>query len=86
VITLHEPDLTHPLKEVDAAAMAVARTPEQVAQLLAYVTRGQLAPCGELRPPPPRIAKPLIWGRNSHGAGADRRSLTITANEDTLPG
>ena len=42
VITLHEPDLTHPLKEVDAAAMAVARTPEQVAQLLAYVIRGEL--------------------------------------------
>jgi YtoQ family protein len=43
VITLHDPDLTHPLKEVDATAMAVARTPEQVAQLLAYVTRGELA-------------------------------------------
>jgi len=43
VITLHDPDLTHALKEVDAAAMAVARTPEQVAQLLAYVTRGELA-------------------------------------------
>jgi YtoQ family protein len=43
VITLHEPDLNHALKEVDAAAMAVARTPEQVAQLLAYVIRGELA-------------------------------------------
>ena len=42
VITLHDPDLTHALKEVDAAAMAVASTPEQVAQLLAYVTRGEL--------------------------------------------
>ena len=30
-------------KEVDAVAMAVARTPEQLAQLLAYVTRGELA-------------------------------------------
>jgi YtoQ family protein len=43
VITLHDPDISHALKEVDAAAMAVARTPEQVAQLLAYVTRGELA-------------------------------------------
>jgi YtoQ family protein len=43
VITLHDPDLSHSLKEVDAAAMAVARTPEQVAHLLAYVTRGELA-------------------------------------------
>jgi YtoQ family protein len=43
VITLHDPDLTHALKEVDAAAMAVASTPEQVVQLLAYVTRGELA-------------------------------------------
>jgi YtoQ family protein len=42
VITLHDPALTHALKEVDAAAMAVAETPEQVAQLLAYVTRGEL--------------------------------------------
>ncbi len=37
LIILHDPDLTHPLKEVDAAALAVAETPEQVAQILAYV-------------------------------------------------
>jgi YtoQ family protein len=43
VITLHDPELTHALKEVDAAAMAVAQTPEQVAHLLAYVARGELA-------------------------------------------
>lgn len=43
VITLHESDLNHALKEVDAAAMAVASTPEQVAQLLAYVIRGELS-------------------------------------------
>ena len=30
IITLHDPDLTHPLKEVDGAALAVAQTPEQV--------------------------------------------------------
>ncbi len=36
-ITLHDPDIIHPLKEVDAAAMAWAQTPEQVVEILAYV-------------------------------------------------
>ena len=38
IITLHDPDLTHPLKEVDAAAMAVAASPDQVVEILKYVT------------------------------------------------
>ena len=38
VITLHDPELTHPLKEVDRAAMAVAETPEQVVEILRYAT------------------------------------------------
>jgi YtoQ family protein len=38
IVTLHDADLTHALKEVDAAALAVARTPEQVVEILAYVT------------------------------------------------
>ena len=42
VITLHDPDLTHPLKEIDGAALAVAQTPEQVVKLLAYVIEGTL--------------------------------------------
>lgn len=42
VITLHDPELTHALKEVDAAALAVAQTPEQVVQLMAYVIEGKL--------------------------------------------
>ena len=42
VITLHDPDLTHPLKEIDGAALAVAQTPEQVVKLLAYVIDGTL--------------------------------------------
>ena len=37
VITLHDDGLGHALKEVDAAAMAVAATVEQVAQILRYV-------------------------------------------------
>jgi len=36
LITVHDPDLTHALKEVDAAALAVAREPEQVVQILEY--------------------------------------------------
>ena len=36
IITLHDDELTHALKEVNAAAYASARTPEQVAKLLQY--------------------------------------------------
>ena len=42
LITLHDPILNHPLKEVDGAALAVAQTPEQVVKLLAYVIDGSL--------------------------------------------
>ncbi len=36
-ITLHDEDLIHPLKEVDAAAMAWAKTPEHVIEILKYI-------------------------------------------------
>jgi len=36
-ITLHADDIVHPLKEVDAAAMAWAETPAQVVEILNYV-------------------------------------------------
>ena len=36
-ITLHADDIVHPLKEVDAAAMAWATSAEQVVELLSYV-------------------------------------------------
>ena len=36
-ITLHDDDIIHPLKEVDAAAMAWAKTPEQVVALLQHI-------------------------------------------------
>ena len=39
-ITLHDEAIIHPLKEVDAAAMAWAKTPEQVVEILKYVTAG----------------------------------------------
>jgi len=37
-ITLHDEHIIHPLKEVDGAAMAWAKTPEQVVDILRYVT------------------------------------------------
>jgi YtoQ family protein len=40
VVTLHDTDLDHALKEVDRAAMATARTPEQVVEVLRYAIAG----------------------------------------------
>ncbi len=37
-VTLHDPDIVHALKEVDASALAWARTPEQVVVTLRKVT------------------------------------------------
>jgi YtoQ family protein len=42
VVTLHDPELTHALKEVDGAALATAQTPEQVVNILHYVITGEL--------------------------------------------
>ena len=42
IITLHDDNLTHALKEVDGAAQAVAETPEQVVRLLDYTITGKL--------------------------------------------
>lgn len=44
LIVNHAPDLGHALKEVDAAALAVCETPEQVVAVLRYVVNGDLAP------------------------------------------
>ena len=38
LIVVHPPEFTHALKELDAAAQAVAETPEQVVKILEYVT------------------------------------------------
>jgi YtoQ family protein len=42
LVILHPPEHTHALKEVDAAAQAVAETPEQVVRILRYAIRGEL--------------------------------------------
>jgi len=40
-ITLHEEDIVHPLKEVDASAMAWATKPAQVVEMLRYIVTAQ---------------------------------------------
>jgi YtoQ family protein len=42
VITLHDAALTHALKEVDGAALAVTQTPAQVVRVLRYAIEGKL--------------------------------------------
>lgn len=39
LIVQHDPALTHPLKEVDAAALAVCETPQQVVEILKYINQ-----------------------------------------------
>ncbi len=42
LIVMHGPDHQHPLKEIDAAALAVVETPQQVVEILTYVLSGVL--------------------------------------------
>ncbi|MEM8742878.1 MAG: YtoQ family protein, partial [Pseudomonadota bacterium] len=42
LIILHGAEHAHALKEVDAAALAVAETPQQVVEILRYVLTGRL--------------------------------------------
>lgn len=42
LITLHDSELDHALKEINGAASATARSPESVVSLLEYVVRGRL--------------------------------------------
>ena len=42
LIVMHGADHQHALKEVDAAALAVVETPQQVVQILDYVLSGKL--------------------------------------------
>lgn len=41
-VTLHPTDHDHALKEVDAGAAAMARTPQQIVQALAYIINGSM--------------------------------------------
>lgn len=40
-VTLHDEDIIHPLKEVDAAALAWAQSPDEVVAILKYVTNNE---------------------------------------------
>jgi YtoQ family protein len=42
LVILHPTEHAHALKEIDAAALAVAETPEQVVEILRYVATGAL--------------------------------------------
>ena len=42
LIILHQDQHQHALKEVDAAALAVTNTPEQIVQILSYILDGTL--------------------------------------------
>lgn len=42
IVILHDPQLSHALKEIDGAALAVAATPEQVVKVLTYAIRAEL--------------------------------------------
>lgn len=42
LIVMHAAEHQHPLKEVDAAALAVVETPQQVVEILNYVLNGKL--------------------------------------------
>ncbi len=43
LIVMHQDEHAHALKEVDAAALAVTKTPAQVVDILRYVINGELA-------------------------------------------
>jgi YtoQ family protein len=43
IIIMHQDEHAHALKEVDASALAVTKTPEQVVAILSYVIEGKLA-------------------------------------------
>lgn len=45
LIVMHGADHQHALKEVDAAALAVTETPQQVVDILTYVLNGALPTC-----------------------------------------
>jgi YtoQ family protein len=39
IVVIHDTQITHPLKEIDGAAMAVTQTPEQVVEILKYIAQ-----------------------------------------------
>ena len=48
LVVLHAPELTHALKEIDGAALAVAQRPEQIVAILRYALEGQVGRVGRV--------------------------------------
>ena len=42
IVVMHGDENQHALKEIDAAALAVTRTPDEVAEILFYTAKGML--------------------------------------------
>ena len=42
IVVMHSDENQHALKEIDAAALAVTRTPDEVAEILFYTAKGML--------------------------------------------
>ena len=42
IVVMHDDENQHALKEIDAAALAVTRTPDEVAEILFYTAKGML--------------------------------------------
>ena len=42
IVVMHSNENQHALKEIDAAALAVTRTPDEVAEILFYTAKGML--------------------------------------------
>lgn len=87
---LHPPEHDHALREIDRAALAVAREPEQVVEILRYALAGPAAEssCARRRPPqrsgpnvPRRAAEPR--GVISHPRGVCQRDAATTIATST---
>ena len=59
LIVMHSAEHQHALKEVDAAALAVVETPQQVVEILQYVLDGKL----------PALTQPVV-GQNSRASSS----------------
>ena len=83
LIVMHGPDHQHALKEVDAAALAVAETPQQIVDILRYVIKGR----PECLESGGGIALPLA--RNVRGSALKQRRVdadSSPANKRPFPG
>ena len=60
VITIHPPEISHMLKEVNSSATAVCETPEEAVDVLSYVVAGDLPVAGE-----DFLSSEEIWGKGN---------------------